>query len=133
LAKLFERAAVQGPQPALFGGRKLGRDPQRAQVSERFADAHQLGLELYGTGRQDRVVRLLCAQLFDRCTQQLLAVMLVGCLIRTYQPERFTGAQAVLVDALHEGLLVIVGQRRQRVRQCRTDRARREPLLGAGR
>jgi hypothetical protein len=59
--------------------------------------------------------------------------VLVGCPIRTYQPERFTGAQTVLVDALHYGLLVIVGQRRQRVRQCRTDRARGEPLLGAGR
>jgi hypothetical protein len=67
LPKLFERAAVQGPQPALFGGPELGRDPQRAQLGERFADAHQLGLELYGSGRQDRAVRLLCAQPFERC------------------------------------------------------------------
>jgi hypothetical protein len=43
--------------------------------------------------------------------------VLVGHAVRADQPQRFVGAQAVRFDTLQHGLLVVIGQGRERSRQ----------------
>jgi hypothetical protein len=132
LPQLLQRAVVDGLQPPLLGRRKLGRDLERAEIGERLPDAPELRLQMHGSRRQSRTVRLLGAQLLERRAKHLLAIDLVRSPVRLDQVQGFAGAQAVLVDALQQRILIVVRKLRQRVRQRRSDRAARQMLL-AGR
>jgi hypothetical protein len=131
MVELSQNAAKACFDSSLLGGREFGGNNELGEIQERVTDAFETLLEL-GRERGGGGARLrLVAHPAERCFEKLVSVGVVGHAVSGDEHESLSVFEAVLLDGTEDGILVLVGQGAQGVRQGGAHRAVSE--LGLGR
>ncbi|MBI4570772.1 MAG: hypothetical protein HY723_02395 [Chloroflexi bacterium] len=116
-------------EPAALGGREVVGEAEGTQIRERLPELSEALLQVAGARRQHRRGRRRSHHA-ERVLDELLAVALVGNAVGVNQRERLAGTKVVARHGREHGVLVVVRERAQRVRQRRADGAAAELVLG---
>jgi hypothetical protein len=130
--EIRQHRAVQGLEPPLLRGRKIGGEREGAQLGERMAKALEALLELAGARRDGRR-RWRWSRHPERIAQELTAVGLVSHAVGVQQRERLARPQTMGCHRRKYRVLLRGRERAQRVRERRADGAMCELALGGGR